>query len=42
MSIIPFQVTLWIELLAAGLGGLQGRCSPQVPGLGASTCSASS
>jgi uncharacterized membrane protein YeiH len=24
MSIIPFQVTLWIELLAAGLGGLQG------------------
>ena len=24
MSITPFQVTLWIELLAAGLGGLQG------------------
>lgn len=24
MSIAPFQVTLWIELLAAGLGGLQG------------------
>ncbi|MFI5706851.1 trimeric intracellular cation channel family protein [Kribbella sp. NPDC051620] len=24
MSIIPFQVPLWIELLAAGLGGLQG------------------
>jgi len=24
MSINPFQVSLWIELLAAGLGGLQG------------------
>ncbi|MEV6418085.1 TRIC cation channel family protein [Kribbella sp. NPDC051718] len=24
MSITPFQVSLWIELLAAGLGGLQG------------------
>ena len=24
MSITPFQVALWIELLAAGLGGLQG------------------
>lgn len=24
MPITPFQVTLWIELLAAGLGGLQG------------------
>ena len=24
MSITPFQVTLWIELFAAGLGGLQG------------------
>ncbi|WP_433159438.1 trimeric intracellular cation channel family protein [Kribbella sp. CA-247076] len=24
MSVTPFQVTLWIELLAAGLGGLQG------------------
>jgi uncharacterized membrane protein YeiH len=24
MSITPFQVTLWIELVAAGLGGLQG------------------
>jgi uncharacterized membrane protein YeiH len=24
MSLTPFQVTLWIELLAAGLGGLQG------------------
>ncbi|MEV4534458.1 TRIC cation channel family protein [Asanoa sp. NPDC049518] len=24
MSIAPFQVTLWIELLAAALGGLQG------------------
>ena len=24
MTIAPFQVTLWIELLAAGLGGLQG------------------
>jgi len=24
MSIAPFQVTLWIELVAAGLGGLQG------------------
>ncbi|GIF63296.1 membrane protein [Asanoa ishikariensis] len=24
MSITPFQVTLWIELLAAALGGLQG------------------
>lgn len=24
MPISPFQVTLWIELLAAGLGGLQG------------------
>ncbi|MGK5683886.1 trimeric intracellular cation channel family protein [Actinoplanes sp. URMC 104] len=24
MSLAPFQVTLWIELLAAGLGGLQG------------------
>ncbi|SES16607.1 Uncharacterized membrane protein YeiH [Lentzea xinjiangensis] len=24
MSVMPFQVALWIELLAAGLGGLQG------------------
>ncbi len=24
MSVTPFQVALWIELLAAGLGGLQG------------------
>lgn len=24
MAIAPFQLTLWIELLAAGLGGLQG------------------
>ena len=24
MTIAPFQVSLWIELLAAGLGGLQG------------------
>jgi uncharacterized membrane protein YeiH len=24
MSITPFQVALWIELVAAGLGGLQG------------------
>lgn len=24
MTIAPFQIPLWIELLAAGLGGLQG------------------
>ena len=24
MAIAQFQVTLWVELLAAGLGGIQG------------------
>ena len=42
MSITPFQVALWIELLAAGLGGLQGALFAAGEGIAASTCSASS
>jgi hypothetical protein len=37
MAIEQFHVPLWIELLAAGLGGLRAPCSRQVSATAAST-----